>query len=199
MDLKKITTFVFQGEKERFPTWSRQMRSMATLWNLAKPLADDLTDRDRELLADDNTKLYHQLLVSLSDKVVTKVSSVKVGDGRALWDRLHELYAPKSAAHVQAITTQLLGATLAASGSVLALIETLHSVDPDLTIAEEAMTQAPYTVTPDTPLDEVVATMAGQRYGSALVMEHERIVGVFTTTDALEALVELLRPHPGRA
>ncbi|MBK6531521.1 MAG: CBS domain-containing protein [Deltaproteobacteria bacterium] len=81
----------------------------------------------------------------------------------------------------------------------LALIETLHSVDPDLTIAEEAMTQAPYTVTPDTPLDEVVATMAGQRYGSALVMEHERIVGVFTTTDALEALVELLRPHPGRA
>nr|MBK7068570.1 CBS domain-containing protein [Deltaproteobacteria bacterium] len=66
----------------------------------------------------------------------------------------------------------------------LALIETLHSVDPDLTIAEEAMTQAPYTVTPDTPLDEVVATMAGQRYGSALVMEHERIVGVFTTTDA---------------
>lgn len=78
----------------------------------------------------------------------------------------------------------------------LALIETLHSVDPDLTIAEEAMTQAPYTVAPDTPLDEVVATMAGQRYGSALVMDRERIVGVFTTTDALEALVELLRPHP---
>jgi len=77
----------------------------------------------------------------------------------------------------------------------LALIETLHSVDPDLTIAEEAMTQAPYTVAPETPLDEVVATMAGQRYGSAIVMDRERIVGVFTTTDALEALVELLRPH----
>lgn len=80
----------------------------------------------------------------------------------------------------------------------LALIETLHSVDPDMTIAEEAMTQAPYTVASHTPLDEVAATMAEQRYGSAVVMEHDKIVGVFTTTDALQALVELLRPHPSR-
>ena len=81
----------------------------------------------------------------------------------------------------------------------LALIETLHSVDPDLTLAEEAMTQAPYAVASDTPLDEVAATMAEQRYGSAVVMDHDKIVGVFTTTDALQALVELLRPHPGRS
>lgn len=81
----------------------------------------------------------------------------------------------------------------------LALIETLHSVDPDLTLAEEAMTQAPYTVSPDSPLDEVAATMAEQRYGSAVVMDHDKIVGVFTTTDALQALVELLRPHPSRS
>jgi len=81
----------------------------------------------------------------------------------------------------------------------LALIETLHSVDPDLTLAEEAMTQAPYTVSPDSPLDEVAATMAEQRYGSAVVMDHEKIVGVFTTTDALQVLVELLRPHPSRS
>lgn len=80
----------------------------------------------------------------------------------------------------------------------LALIETLHSVDPDITLAEEAMTQAPYAVASDTPLDEVAATMAEQRYGSAVVMDHDKIVGVFTTTDALQALVELLRPHPGR-
>lgn len=80
----------------------------------------------------------------------------------------------------------------------LALIETLHSVDPDMTLAEEAMTQAPYAVASDTPLDEVAATMAEQRYGSAVVMDHDKIVGVFTTTDALQALVELLRPHPGR-
>jgi acetoin utilization protein AcuB len=80
----------------------------------------------------------------------------------------------------------------------LALIETLHSVDPDMTLAEEAMTQAPYTVASNTPLDEVAATMAEQRYGSAVVMDRDKIVGVFTTTDALQALVELLRPHPSR-
>lgn len=74
----------------------------------------------------------------------------------------------------------------------LALIETLRDVDPTRVTVEDAMTQAPYTVSPDSGLDEVVSTMAEHRYGSAMVMDNGKIVGVFTTVDALTALAELL-------
>ena len=75
----------------------------------------------------------------------------------------------------------------------LALIETLRDVDATKVTVEEAMTQAPYTVSPDASLDEVVATMAEHRYGSAIVMDNGKVVGVFTTVDALVALSELLQ------
>jgi acetoin utilization protein AcuB len=75
----------------------------------------------------------------------------------------------------------------------LSLIETLRDVDATKVTVEEAMTQAPYTVSPDASLDEVVATMAEHRYGSAIVMDNGKVVGVFTTVDALVALSELLQ------
>lgn len=74
----------------------------------------------------------------------------------------------------------------------LALIETLKDVDPTKVLVEDAMTQAPYTVSPDAPLDEIVSTMAEHRYGSAIVVDNERVVGVFTTVDAMAAFAELL-------
>jgi acetoin utilization protein AcuB len=75
----------------------------------------------------------------------------------------------------------------------LALIETLRDVNPAEVIVEEAMTQAPYTVGPDASLAEVAEHMAAHRYGSCVVVDGERVVGVFTTVDALEALAALLR------
>ncbi|MEZ4390835.1 MAG: CBS domain-containing protein [Polyangiales bacterium] len=74
----------------------------------------------------------------------------------------------------------------------LALIETLRDVDPGKVSVEDAMTQAPYTVSPDASLDEVVSTMAEHRYGSAIVVDNGKVVGVFTTVDALTALADLL-------
>jgi len=74
----------------------------------------------------------------------------------------------------------------------LALIETLKDVDPAAVTVEDAMTPAPYTVAPTAPLDEVVATMAEHRYGSAVVVDHGHVVGVFTTVDALAAFADLL-------
>jgi acetoin utilization protein AcuB len=49
-----------------------------------------------------------------------------------------------------------------------------------------------YAVSPNTPLDEVATTKAEQKYGSALVVQNEHIVGIFTTVDACRALAELL-------
>lgn len=80
----------------------------------------------------------------------------------------------------------------------LALIETLRDVDATKVTVEDAMTQSPYTVSPDAGLDEVVATMAEHRYGSAIVMDNGEVVGVFTTVDALTALAELLQSRLGK-
>jgi acetoin utilization protein AcuB len=73
------------------------------------------------------------------------------------------------------------------------LVETLHGVDPETERVEEAMTAEPYTVKPDASLEEVACTMAENRYGSAVVLDRGAVVGLFTTTDALRALSQVLR------
>lgn len=74
----------------------------------------------------------------------------------------------------------------------LHLVETFQDVDPSKISVSEAMTQDPYVVGPDAPLDEVVATMAAKKYGSAIVTDHGHVVGIFTTVDACTAFADLL-------
>jgi acetoin utilization protein AcuB len=65
---------------------------------------------------------------------------------------------------------------------------------------EEAMTAVPYCVPPDTALSEVARHLAARKLGSAIVVDRGKILGVFTTTDALQALADLLQdalPHDG--
>jgi acetoin utilization protein AcuB len=56
------------------------------------------------------------------------------------------------------------------------------------------MTQAPWTVTAQTPLVDVATHMAEEKLGSAVVLENDKVVGVFTTTDGMRALAALLEP-----
>ena len=74
----------------------------------------------------------------------------------------------------------------------LHLIETLRDVDPATTMVEEAMTMDVYVAQPNTPLDEAARVMAENKYGSAVVVDRDKIVGMFTTIDALSALARLL-------
>lgn len=74
----------------------------------------------------------------------------------------------------------------------LALIESLGDVDATTVQVEEAMSSNVYAVHPETPLDEVVQEMASQKYGSAIVMQNNKVVGIFTTVDACRALHDLL-------
>lgn len=62
----------------------------------------------------------------------------------------------------------------------------------DVVTVEDAMTPEPYAPSPDTPLVEVVRVMADRKIGSAVVVDAGRIVGVFTVSDAMRALVDLL-------
>ena len=76
----------------------------------------------------------------------------------------------------------------------LHLVETLRDVDPCVVRVDEAMTPGPFTVGPRTSLANVARSMAKAKYGSAIVVDRGRIVGIFTTTDALDALAGLLGP-----
>ncbi len=57
---------------------------------------------------------------------------------------------------------------------------------------EEAMSAVPYCVPPETPMRQVARHMATRKVGSAIVVDHGKVLGVFTTTDALSALGKLL-------
>lgn len=70
-----------------------------------------------------------------------------------------------------------------------------------LTLAEKGQVRAadimaadPVTVSATTPLDDVVYTMSAQKIGSVIVTDEEGgFMGIFTVTDALNALIEIVR------
>lgn len=55
-----------------------------------------------------------------------------------------------------------------------------------------AMSAGPFIVRPDEELDRVLRVMVEQRIGSAVVVHDDRVVGVFTNTDALRILSRVL-------
>jgi acetoin utilization protein AcuB len=74
----------------------------------------------------------------------------------------------------------------------IALCETLGK-DPHVVDVEVAMRKRVFTCGPEAHLHAVAEEMAAHKYGSAVVVEVERplkIVGVFTTVDALRALAQ---------
>jgi len=60
--------------------------------------------------------------------------------------------------------------------------------------AEAIMAPEPYTVGSKSSLDEVAFTMSRDKIGSAVVVDESgKLLGIFTSTDALNALVEVIR------
>jgi len=74
----------------------------------------------------------------------------------------------------------------------LHLMETLKDVDPEQVTVAEAMSPEPYAVQVGTNLREVAIILGAHKYGSAVVMDGARVVGVFTTVDAMRVLSNLL-------
>ena len=72
------------------------------------------------------------------------------------------------------------------------IMESLPGVNPTEVRVEEAMVGDVFTVGPDAPLGEVIETMIDRKLGSTIVCEGDRVLGVFTTIDALRALHALL-------
>jgi acetoin utilization protein AcuB len=72
------------------------------------------------------------------------------------------------------------------------LVLGFENADPTKIKVEEAYTPNPYFTSPEAPLNEVVSEMASHKYGCALVVDNNKLVGIFTEVDAYKALGELL-------
>jgi len=75
----------------------------------------------------------------------------------------------------------------------LHLIETLPDSDPDEVTVDDAMTETVYVAAPTDAVAEVVDQMAAGKLGSVVVMQDQRVEGIFTSIDALQVLSHVLR------
>ena len=71
-------------------------------------------------------------------------------------------------------------------------METFKDVDAHRAKLSDFSVSEVFTVKPSAQLDEVCDIMAERKLGSAIVMDNEKLVGIFTWVDALKAMSELL-------
>jgi acetoin utilization protein AcuB len=74
----------------------------------------------------------------------------------------------------------------------LKIVEHMQGVDSALCIVGDFILSPPFHVTADAHLRDVARAMAEKKFGSAVVVDGEQVIGVFTTTDALKALAIVL-------
>lgn len=73
----------------------------------------------------------------------------------------------------------------------LYFLESLPDVLPEQVKVSEAMRDNVMAVAPTTPVSSVAKTMVEGRLGSVIVMDADKVTGIFTTIDALRALMEI--------
>jgi acetoin utilization protein AcuB len=122
------------------------------------------------------------------------VSPYVISSRRTLADA-HQIMRERSIRHLPVVDDGKLVGVL--SQRDLYLVETLRGIDPASETVAEAMSADPFTVSPDSPLDEVARAMAERKYGSAVVVDKGTVIGLFTTVDALRALASVLRGRRG--
>jgi acetoin utilization protein AcuB len=69
----------------------------------------------------------------------------------------------------------------------------LQGVDVSAIRVGSVCTENPYTVSPDAPVREAAQTMASKHYGSVLVKQNGKLVGIFTAVDACRALADIIQ------
>lgn len=130
------------------------------------------------------TKAIPQIRKFMSVQPMTVQASAKLSECHALMREKHIRHLPICEGE------KIVG--LISDGDLLRATS-LSGMDAATTAARDVMVAKPYTVSPDAPVDEVVREMAGHKYGSAVVLDHGHVVGMFTATDALSAFAELLQ------
>jgi len=125
--------------------------------------------------------------LSIADYMSPTVHSVGKGQSLAM---AHDLMRTSQIRHLPVLDGGKLVGIISLRD--LHLVETLPDVDPMKVSVEDAMTEDVYSVKKTDDLRDVAKHMAENKLGSAIVVEHNKVVGVFTTTDALRALADSL-------
>lgn len=70
----------------------------------------------------------------------------------------------------------------------------LEVLAPQKTLLRDCMRPRPFVISPEQPVDEVVKAMTTQKQSlAAVVVDHDRVVGMFTATDGLRAFADYLQ------
>jgi len=72
------------------------------------------------------------------------------------------------------------------------LVRSFDVTSADKILVSDVAREDTFTVSPNAKLNDVARQMAGDRIGSALVVDNQKLVGIFTDVDALRALDDLL-------
>jgi acetoin utilization protein AcuB len=104
--------------------------------------------------------------------------------------RAHSIMREHGFRHLPVIRDEQLVGIL--SERDIALAGSVAGRGGDEVFVEVAMTPDPYVAGLDMPLTKVAREMVDRKIGSAVVLDGKRVAGVFTVTDALQALVEAL-------
>lgn len=67
----------------------------------------------------------------------------------------------------------------------------LSGVNPKTSLVKDICDDSPYLTNPAASLSAVSSELATRKVGSALVVDNGHLVGIFTTTDACQALADL--------
>ena len=116
-------------------------------------------------------------------------SPYTIDHSKTMWDA-HLLMREHRIRHLPVVNGSELVGLL--SMRDLHLMESLPDVDPKTVGVREAMSEGPYSVPVGTGLREVAINMHSRKYGSAVVTDGDKVVGVFTTVDAMRVLANVL-------
>src|SRR5947207_973415 len=119
----------------------------------------------RRFLESRSARLARTALISRKEKIGAISARLRRGEGERKVRHLPVLHGE----HLVGLVSE----------RDLFLLDTVRSVDPEKEPVEEAMTEDPFAVAPDANVREVLEEMLAKRYGSAMVVERGRVVGIF--------------------
>lgn len=134
--------------------------------------------------------------MKVSDRMSGKVLTVNANDHiRRVWDlvegnRLRRFPVMDGERLVGIITDRDL--RNATASSVVLTEKKYHDFLLDTIKVESVMTANPRTVSPDTDLLDAARIILDLKVGGLPVVEGDRLVGIITETDLVEALIEIL-------
>lgn len=130
--------------------------------------------------------------MSKSEPTIQKYMTVQpqsIGSSEPL-SKARELFSKLSIRHLPVVSAgEVVG--LLSDRDVKLALGSIGAEASGQTVGEVCVSD-PYVVGPDTLLSVVARTMASKHYGSAIVVQNGKLVGIFTTVDACRALSEII-------